>query len=197
MGVWRKTMKNFLDEFYKIEALLHERARFEVNSFQGEASVWNTLEEYEIVLNRYHYNVQLFILKYNPNFSILLKSNDSKIRRVALKLIWDGLMDLSEDKLLIEMLISLSIIGNDEERKLAQVILINREWLIKHEKTLSMFIGGLYAKGLDYYLFKDMGEFFYNINNMVLLRMHIEKGKELQDEEINELIADFSKSIKD
>lgn len=189
-------MKNFLDEFYKIETLLHERARFEVNSFQGEASAWNILEDYEVVLNRYHYNIQLFILKYNPNFSILLKSNDSKIRRVALKLIWDGLMDLSEDKLLIEVLISLSIIGNDEERKLAQVILINREWLIKHEKTLSMSIGNLYAKGLGYYLFKDMGEFFYNINNMVLLRMHIEKGKELQDEEINELIADFSKSIK-
>lgn len=190
-------MKNFLDEFYKIETLLHERARLEVNSFQGETSAWNILEEYEIVLNRYHYNVQLFILKYNPNFSILLKSNDSKIRRVALKLIWDGLMDLSEDKLLIEKLVSLSIIGNDEERKLAQVILINRGWLIKHEKTLSMFIGGLYAKGLDYYLFKDMGEFFYNINNIDLLRTHIEKGKGLQDEEINELIADFSKNIKD
>ncbi|WP_256859799.1 hypothetical protein [Salmonella enterica] len=190
-------MKNFLDEFYKIETLLHERARLEVNSFQGEASAWNILEEYEIVLNRYHYNVQLFILKYNPNFLILLKSNDSKIRRVALKLIWDGLMDLSEDKLLIEKLVSLSIIGNDEERKLAQVILINRGWLIKHEKTLSMFIGGLYAKGLDYYLFKDMGEFFYNINNIDLLRTHIEKGKGLQDEEINELIADFSKNIKD
>lgn len=190
-------MKNFLDEFYKIETLLHERARLEVNSFQGEASAWNILEEYEIVLNRYHYNVQLFILKYNPNFSILLKSNDSKIRRVALKLIWDGLMDLSEDKLLIEKLVSLSIIGNDEERKLAQVILINRGWLIKHEKTLSKFIGGLYAKGLDYYLFKDMGEFFYNINNIDLLRTHIEKGKGLQDEEINELIADFSKNIKD
>ncbi|ECJ2543265.1 TPA: hypothetical protein N3A35_004447 [Salmonella enterica subsp. salamae serovar 16:m,t:e,n,x] len=197
MGVWRKTMKNFLDEFYKIETLLHERARLEVNLFQGEASAWNILEEYEVVLNRYHYNVQLFILKYNPNFSILLKSNDSKIRRVALKLIWDGLMDLSEDKLLIEKLVSLSIIGNDEERKLAQVILINRGWLIKHEKTLSMFIGGLYAKGLDYYLFKDMGEFFYNINNIDLLRTHIEKGKGLQDEEINELIADFSKNIKD
>lgn len=190
-------MKNFLDEFYKIETLLHERARLEVNLFQGEASAWNILEEYEVVLNRYHYNVQLFILKYNPNFSILLKSNDSKIRRVALKLIWDGLLDLSEDKLLIEKLVSFSIIGNDEERKLAQVILINRGWLIKHEKTLSMFIGGLYAKGLDYYLFKDMGEFFYNINNIDLLRTHIEKGKGLQDEEINELIADFSKNIKD
>ncbi|EPI9106443.1 hypothetical protein ACTBV7_004653, partial [Salmonella enterica subsp. enterica] len=83
------------------------------------------LDEYEKILNRYHYNVRLFILSYNPDLSVLLKDNDSEIRRVALKLIWDGLIDLSNDELLIKILISLSITGNDEERKLAQVILIN------------------------------------------------------------------------
>ncbi|EDU1495675.1 hypothetical protein S619_005128, partial [Salmonella enterica subsp. enterica] len=129
MGVWRKRMRNFLEEFYKIENLLHDKARFTVDLFQNGVSVWNSLDEYEKILNRYHYNVRLFILSYNPDLSVLLKDNDSEIRRVALKLIWDGLIDLSNDELLIKILISLSITGNDEERKLAQVILINRGWL--------------------------------------------------------------------
>ncbi|HFW5039863.1 TPA: hypothetical protein ACIBU5_004576, partial [Salmonella enterica subsp. enterica serovar Wangata] len=122
-------MRNFLEEFYKIENLLHDKARFTVDLFQNGVSVWNSLDEYEKILNRYHYNVRLFILSYNPDLSVLLKDNDSEIRRVALKLIWDGLIDLSNDELLIKILISLSITGNDEERKLAQVILINRGWL--------------------------------------------------------------------
>ncbi|EAU8089303.1 hypothetical protein AVE96_25205, partial [Salmonella enterica subsp. enterica serovar Weltevreden] len=134
MGVWRKRMRNFLEEFYKIENLLHDKARFTVDLFQNGVSVWNSLDEYEKILNRYHYNVRLFILSYNPDLSVLLKDNDSEIRRVALKLIWDGLIDLSNDELLIKILISLSITGNDEERKLAQVILINRGWLERHEK---------------------------------------------------------------
>ncbi|EAY4121052.1 hypothetical protein FGX71_24990, partial [Salmonella enterica] len=136
MGVWRKRMRNFLEEFYKIENLLHDKARFTVDLFQNGVSVWNSLDEYEKILNRYHYNVRLFILSYNPDLSVLLKDNDSEIRRVALKLIWDGLIDLSNDELLIKILISLSITGNDEERKLAQVILINRGWLERHEKIL-------------------------------------------------------------
>ncbi|EJF9887716.1 hypothetical protein M9E88_004759 [Salmonella enterica subsp. enterica serovar Krefeld] len=41
-----------------------------------------------------------------------------------------------------------------------------------------------------------MGEFFYNIKNINLLMAHIEKGKNIQDDEINELIADFSNIIK-
>lgn len=126
-------MRNFLEEFYKIENLLHDKARFTVDLFQSGVSVWNSLDEYEKILNRYHYNVRLFILSYNPDLSVLLKDNDSEIRRVALKLIWDGLIDLSNDELLIKILISLSITGNDEERKLAQVILINRGWLERHE----------------------------------------------------------------
>ncbi|APY71914.1 hypothetical protein J9S84_000331 [Salmonella enterica] len=189
-------MRNFLEEFYKIENLLHDKARFTVDLFQSGVSVWNSLDEYEKILNRYHYNVRLFILSYNPDLSVLLKDNDSEIRRVALKLIWDGLIDLSNDELLIKILISLSITGNDEERKLAQVILINRGWLERHEKILLTIVERLYGEGLDYYLFKDMGEFFYNIKNINLLMAHIEKGKNIQDDEINELIADFSNIIK-
>lgn len=132
-------MRNFLEEFYKIENLLHDKARFTVDLFQNGVSVWNSLDEYEKILNRYHYNVRLFILSYNPDLSVLLKDNDSEIRRVALKLIWDGLIDLSNDELLIKILISLSITGNDEERKLAQVILINRGWLERHEKNSSYY----------------------------------------------------------
>ncbi|ECF2928356.1 hypothetical protein E2H49_25005 [Salmonella enterica subsp. enterica serovar Weltevreden] len=189
-------MRNFLEEFYKIENLLHDKARFTVDLFQNGVSVWNSLDEYEKILNRYHYNVRLFILSYNPDLSVLLKDNDSEIRRVALKLIWDGLIDLSNDELLIKILISLSITGNDEERKLAQVILINRGWLERHEKILLAIVERLYGEGFDYYLFKDMGEFFYNIKNINLLMAHIEKGKNIQDDEINELIADFSNIIK-
>lgn len=90
----------------------------------------------------------------------MLCSPDSENRRVSLKLIKDGLLDFSLSDLFIEKLINTSINGNDEEKKLSRNIIISRGWLLTQNELVGNIISDFYKKDLDYYLYKDIGEFF-------------------------------------
>ena len=90
----------------------------------------------------------------------MLCSPDSENRRVSLKLIKDVLLDFSLSDLFIEKLINTSINGNDEEKKLSRNIIISRGWLLTQNELVGNIISDFYKKDLDYYLYKDIGEFF-------------------------------------
>ena len=90
----------------------------------------------------------------------MLCSPDSENRRVSLKLIKDVLLDFSLSDLFIEKLINTSINGNDEEKKLSRNIIISRGWLLTQNELVGNIISDSYKKDLDYYLYKDIGEFF-------------------------------------
>ena len=116
----------------------------------------------------------------------LLCSTDSEHRRVSLKLIKDGLLDFSLSDLFIEKLINTSINGNDEEKKLSRNIIISRGWLLTRNELVGNIISDFYKKDLDYYLYKDIGEFLYIIKNNTLLNMHVKLGVHSQDKDIVE-----------
>jgi hypothetical protein len=120
---------------------------------------------------------------------------DSEHRRVSLKLIKDGLLDFSLSDLFIEKLINTSINGNDEEKKLSRNIIISRGWLLTRNELVGNIISDFYKKDLDYYLYKDIGEFLYVIKNNALLNAHIKLGMRSQDKDIVELANELQMNL--
>ena len=112
-----------------------------------------------------------------------------------MKLIKDGLLDFSLSNLFIEKLINISVIGNDEEKKLSRNIIISRGWLLTRHELVGNIISNFYKKDLDYYLYKDIGEFLYVIKNNVLLNLHIKLGMHSQDKDIIELANELKKNL--
>ncbi|PXW60900.1 hypothetical protein DFO55_102313 [Grimontella sp. AG753] len=125
----------------------------------------------------------------------LLCSTDSEHRRVSLKLIKDVLLDFSLSDLFIKKLINISIIGNDEEKKMSRNIIISRGWLLTRHELVGNIISNFYKKDLDYYLYKDIGELLYVIKNNALLNTHIKLGMRSQDKDIVELANELQMNL--
>ena len=179
-------MNNFIKKFIAIEDFFNEGTRNFIELVQCNGIAWSKYELQEIALNQYYYHVRSLLLEYEPDLMFLLCSTDSEYRRVSLKLIKDGLLDFSSSDLFLEKLINISIIGNDEEKKLSRDIIISRGWLLTRHELVEDAISNFYNNGLDYYLYKDIGEFLYIIKNNALLNMHVKLGVHSQDKDIVE-----------
>ncbi|EFA4954126.1 hypothetical protein C2D30_23490, partial [Escherichia coli] len=59
-------------------------------------------------------------------------------------------------------------------------------WLLTRHELVEDAISNFYNNGLDYYLYKDIGEFLYIIKNNALLNMHVKLGVHSQDKDIVE-----------
>ncbi|MGL5967589.1 MAG: hypothetical protein ACRCZ6_10535 [Kluyvera sp.] len=188
-------MNDFIKKFIAIEDFFNEETRNFIESVQRNGITWSKYELQEIALNQYYYRVRSLLLEYEPDLMFLLCSNDSEHRRVSLKLIKDGLLDFSLSDLFIEKLINISIIGNDEEKKLSRNIIISREWLLTRHELVGNIVSNFYKIDLDYYLYKDIGEFLYVIKNNVLLNIHIKLGIHSQDKDIVELANEMKKNL--
>ncbi|MBB2338182.1 hypothetical protein HEM70_021115, partial [Escherichia sp. 93.0724] len=154
-------MNNFIKKFIAIEDFFNEGTRNFIELVQCNGITWSKYELQEIALNQYYYHVRSLLLEYEPDLMFLLCSTDSEYRRVSLKLIKDSLLDFSSSDLFLEKLINISIIGNDEEKKLSRDIIISRGWLLTRHELVEDAISNFYNNGLDYYLYKDIGEFLY------------------------------------
>ena len=179
-------MNNFIKKFIAIEDFFNEGTRNFIELVQCNGITWSKYELQEIALNQYYYHVRSLLLEYEPDLMFLLCSTDSEYRRVSLKLIKDGLLDFSSSDLFLEKLINISIIGNDEEKKLSRDIIISRGWLLTRHELVEDAISNFYNNGLDYYLYKDIGEFLYIIKNNAVLNMHVKLGVHSQDKDIVE-----------
>lgn len=179
-------MNNFIKKFIAIEDFFNEGTRNFIELVQCNGITWSKYELQEIALNQYYYHVRSLLLEYEPDLMFLLCSTDSEYRRVSLKLIKDSLLDFSSSDLFLEKLINISIIGNDEEKKQSRDIIISRGWLLTRHELVEDAISNFYNNGLDYYLYKDIGEFLYIIKNNALLNMHVKLGVHSQDKDIVE-----------
>ncbi|TGB93265.1 MULTISPECIES: hypothetical protein [unclassified Escherichia] len=188
-------MNNFIKKFIAIEDCFNEGTRNFIELVQCNGITWSNYELQEIALNQYYYHVRSLLLEYEPDLMFLLCSNDSEYRRVSLKLIKDGLLDLSSSDLYLEKLINISIIGNDEEKILSRNIIISRGWLLARHELVEDIISSFYKNGLDYYLYKDIGEFLYVIRNNTLLNMHVTLGIHSQDKDIVELANELKMNL--
>lgn len=188
-------MNNFIKKFIAIEDSFNEGTRNFIESVQCNEITWSKYELQEIVLNQYYYHVRSLLLEYEPDLMFLLCSNDSEYRRVSLKLIKDGLLDFSSSDLYLEKLINISIIGNDEEKILSRNIIVSRGWLLARHELVEDTISNFYKNGLDYYLYKDIGEFLYLIRNNALLNMHVTLGIHSQDKDIVELANELKMNL--
>lgn len=188
-------MNDFIKKFIAIEDFFNEETRNFIESVQRNGITWSKYELQEIALNQHYYLVRSLLLEYEPDLMFLLCSNDSEHRRVSLKLIKDGLLDFSLSDMFIEKLINISVIGNDEEKKLSRNILISRGWLLTRHELVGDIISNFYKKNLDYYLYKDIGEFLYVIKNNALLNAHIKLGMRSQNKDIVELANELKKNL--
>lgn len=180
-------MEDLIKKFIAIEVFYNEETRNFIDLVQHNGITWSKYELQETALNQYYYLVRSLILEYDPDLMFMLCSPDSENRKVSLKLIKDGLLDFSLSDLFIEKLINTSINGNDEEKKLSRNIIISRGWLLTRNELVGNIISDFYKKDLDYYLYKDIGEFLYVIKNNALLNAHIKLGMRSQDKDIVEL----------
>lgn len=180
-------MEDLIKKFIAIEVFYNEETRNFIDLVQHNGITWSKYELQDTALNQYYYLVRSLILEYDPDLMFMLCSPDSENRKVSLKLIKDGLLDFSLSDLFIEKLINTSINGNDEEKKLSRNIIISRGWLLTRNELVGNIISDFYKKDLDYYLYKDIGEFLYVIKNNALLNAHIKLGMRSQDKDIVEL----------
>ncbi|MBN3117347.1 hypothetical protein H4F46_20955 [Pectobacterium brasiliense] len=179
-------MNDFVKKFIAIEDFFNEETRSFITFVQRNGITWSKYELQEDNINQYYYRIRSLFVEYEPNLISLLCSNDGESRRVSLKIIKDGLFDFSSSDIFIEELISISIIGNDEEKKLARNIIISREWISARYDLIENIISDFYRNELDYYLYKDISEFLLITKNNILLDKHIKSGINSQDEDIIE-----------
>lgn len=188
-------MEDLIKKFIAIEDFYNEETLNFIDSVQHNGITWSKYELQETALNQYYYLVRSLILEYDPDLMFLLSSTDNEHRRVSLKLIKDGLLDFSLSDLFIEKLINISIIGNDEEKKMSRNIIILRGWLLTRHELVGNIISDFYKKDLDYYLYKDIGEFLCVIKNNALLNTHIKLGMRSQDKDIVELANELQMNL--
>lgn len=179
-------MNDLVKKFIAIEDFFNEETRSFIDFVQRNGITWSKYELQEDNINQYYYRIRSLFVEYEPNLISLLCSNDGESRRVSLKIIKDGLFDFSSSDIFIEELISISIIGNDEEKKLARNIIISREWISARYDLIENIISDFYRNELDYYLYKDISEFLLITKNNILLDKHIKSGINSQDEDIIE-----------
>ncbi|HGE9222233.1 TPA: hypothetical protein ACGBK0_004720, partial [Escherichia coli] len=78
---------------------------------------------------------------------------------------------------------------------LSRNIIISRGWLLARHELVEDTISNFYKNGLDYYLYKDIGEFLYLIRNNALLNMHVTLGIHSQDKDIVELANELKMNL--
>ncbi|MEZ2601836.1 hypothetical protein [Kluyvera intermedia] len=188
-------MNDFLEKFIDIENDINKETRFFIQSVQRKGITWAKYESQEMILNGYYYRVRNLLSEYDPDLIVLLYSDDAEIRRISLKVIKDGLVDLSSSNMAIEKLIYISIVGNEEEKRLAKDIIVFREWFVRCEQLTEKIVSKLYHQNIDYYLYKDIGEFLLITKNIPLLISHIKIGMNSKDEEIFELASEYSNIV--
>ncbi|RKO81931.1 hypothetical protein C5E04_03735 [Pectobacterium parmentieri] len=184
-------MNDLMKKFTEIENSFNEETRDFIDSARSNGITWPKYELQELTLNQYYYCIRSLLVEYKPDLIYLLCSNDTESRRISLKLIKDGFFDFSSSDLIFEKLIYISMIGNDEEKKLARNIIISRGGISTKNELIKNIIYDFYANNLDYYLYKDIGEFLYVTENESLLDTHIKLGMKSQDEDIIELANDL------
>ncbi len=188
-------MDDLLNRYYEIENQINEKRRYFIYGMEKGVLTWKDYEQHERNINKYHGQIQDILHFYKPNLLSLVNNQDSEIRRVALKLTRNGFPWLTQNNLFITALLKLAILGNDDERYEAQEILIIRDWLKNRWSLIKSVIQELYSENLDYFLYKDIGDFICTIKNKELLIAHIDKGKFIQDSEANELIEEYSEKL--
>ncbi|MGG7448071.1 hypothetical protein ACQ3G7_18620 [Kosakonia oryzendophytica] len=188
-------MNKLLEEFFSIEGILNRKARDFLLTVQQEGISWSLYEKQEMVINEYHYNVQRLIIKYHPDWELLICSDDAETRLVTLKVVRDGFLDLSSSANFVKNLIYSFIIGNEEEKKVAKDLIIYRGWLIHYTEMIKAIIADFHSQDLDYYSYKDIGDFLVLINAHDLLIRHVNIGMRNVDEEVVELAEQYSATL--
>lgn len=188
-------MNKFLEDFFSIEGILNRKTRDFLLTVQQEGISWPLYENQEMVINEYHYNVQRLIIKYHPDWELLICSDDAETRLVTLKVVRDGFLDLSSSAKFVKNLIYSFIIGNEDEKKVAKDLILHRGWLIHYTEMIKVIISDFHSQELDYYLYKDIGDFLVLINAHDLLTRHINIGMVNFDEEVVELAEQYLASL--
>lgn len=158
---------------------------------------WVFYNIYHEKLNNYYYQVCNLIKKNKINFLNLLQSKKIENRRIAIKLISDGMIDLSSSDELLTEIVNLSIVGNDNEKIMARELLIIRNWLDGKDELIKNIINNL-LDSADYYIYQDIGYFLYKINNIKMFSdflCHLKKVSNDEIEEIEDLYHDLKSLI--
>ncbi|MDF9621096.1 hypothetical protein P5705_25925 [Pseudomonas entomophila] len=185
-------MSEFMTAFSAIEDSFNEKVRGFVESVQHSGLSWSNYELHERVTNQYGYDVRSLYLQYEPDLMEMLRSDSSEDRRVSLKVARDGLLDFSCSDSFVEKIINISIDGNEEEMLLARGILASRGWTSGRDELVGRIVSGFCSDGVDYYTYKNVGEFLCVVGSKSLLEAHIKLGEGSQDEDIVELANDLS-----
>jgi hypothetical protein len=182
----------FVKSYYDIVDAFYDNQRRFLASIKESGIDWWKCESHNKEINNYYYQIRRFISESKIDWIRLLWSNDSELRRVTLMLIIDGVCDFSNNKIVLEKLIKVSVEGNDVEKVLARDTLSSRGWLSEHGQLVKNVFDRYYLEKEDYFLYKDMGDFLEKIGFNDLLRLHVEKGLQAKDEEIVELAHEYA-----
>lgn len=188
-------MNNFVKAFTAIEDSFNEKVRGFIERVRRSGLSWPDYEMHEKAMGQYLYHVRSLYLKYEPDLMVMLLSDSREDRRVSLKVIRDGLLDFSCSDLFVEKLISISIEGSEEEVRLAKDILASRGWISDQDERLERVVSAFHDGGLDYVVYKNMGELLGVVRSKGLLEAHIRLGEDGQDEDIVELAGDLRSSL--
>lgn len=185
-------MNIICDEYFKIESKLNDSIRDFFDLVSEKGINWTVYLHHEKMVNKYYKGVNVIIKSYNINWMDMITSNDSIVRLVSLKLIRDGFKDISESMDVMNQLILLAMKGNDEEKLIARNITASENEVKKiDDNKINEIINPMW-NNMDYYLYKDIGDFLVLIKNNNLLAEHVKKGIKSLDEDIIELANEFN-----
>jgi len=186
-------MSNFIDDFFEAEDELNENTRFLIDKSHQNGLTWPMYEKHEKALNKYFYKVKKIISSHHFDFYTLLRSKDAEVRMVALKLIKDGLLDVSSS--VMKELFMISIAGNDEEKLLAFSLISLRNWLEDYEEIIQNLLSELYNEPMDYYLFESIANFLFILKDKNMFIKHVQMGLANNDEDILELANEYMEKL--
>ena len=186
-------MSNFIDDFFEAEDELNENTRFLIDKSHQNGLTWPMYEKHEKALNNYFYKVKKIISSHDFDFYTLLRSKDAEVRMVALKLIKDGLLDVSSS--VMKELFMISIAGNDEEKLLAFSLISLRNWLEDYEEIIQKLLSELYNEPMDYYLFESIANFLFILKDKNMFIKHVQMGLANNDEDILELANEYIEKL--
>lgn len=185
-------MNIICDEYFKIESKLNDSIRDFFDLVSEKGINWTVYLHHEKMVNKYYKGVNVIIKSYNINWKDMITSNDSIVRLVSLKLIRDGFKDIYESMDVMNQLILLAMKGNDEEKLIARNITASENEVRKiDDNKINEIINPMW-NNMDYYLYKDIGDFLILIKNNNLLAEHVKKGIKSLDEDIIELANEFN-----
>ncbi|HDT0722405.1 TPA: hypothetical protein QIB97_003528, partial [Proteus mirabilis] len=152
-------MNIICDEYFKIESKLNDSIRDFFDLVSEKGINWTVYLHHEKMVNKYYKGVNVIIKSYNINWKDMITSNDSIVRLVSLKLIRDGFKDIYESMDVMNQLILLAMKGNDEEKLIARNITASENEVRKiDDNKINEIINPMW-NNMDYYLYKDIGDF--------------------------------------